>query len=523
MDLLYLFVCFLNFFFLDRDLKKCARYHGDKHLNKMQLEYAQIASTVWWNLSKSDKKLQERFDRDIQPNIYKSSHEKHPVVLWATQSESHLLAVVELGLQLSEEKKIRAKLANADGKVWKADHASTPILEFIKANLPPIESFELADEWRDPPACMPQKYATMGIDVVESYRFYYVGHKMEVTGIKWEPYAKEPSFVKEFQSRLKIEIAKSSPIEDKQGKMDAVYKGNRKCSAKYKTGPNKGKNCDNNAYYLQDGEVWCGTHSKKDKRTELKEDPLKKLAAQKAAESREEKVVSAALENVEKDLPGRVCCSKLVMMKPAPHEEGFQSVFPNFKHEGRSDGIGLPSLSPMSLGPVEGVGKLEKALNLENWWQGQKLYTEEIDDDGNVLKCFYDRRKKMFSDEVPHRRKEGMKSDVMCFLWTDKDGREIRFKYVESRQFYCTIFERLSEKNTDLEDLRRLLTKGVNLNIVGYDGFDFNQAVGKTDADKLMSCYLDPKRPFGHELVIVCLLILKPAEYPWRKHKTADF
>lgn len=36
----------LNFFFLDRDVEICASYHGDKHLNKMQLEYAQIASTV---------------------------------------------------------------------------------------------------------------------------------------------------------------------------------------------------------------------------------------------------------------------------------------------------------------------------------------------------------------------------------------------------------------------------------------------------------------------------------------------
>jgi hypothetical protein len=94
----------LNFFFLDRDPVKCARYHGDKHLNKMQLESAQIASFVWHvnvfdGLSGAVDGQDEKFG-DIKANIYKRSrsHIHHPVVKWACQSPQHYLAICDLGI-----------------------------------------------------------------------------------------------------------------------------------------------------------------------------------------------------------------------------------------------------------------------------------------------------------------------------------------------------------------------------------------------------------------------------------------
>lgn len=523
MNVFSLLVYLLNFFYLDRDLKKCAKYHGDTHLNKMQVEYAQIASTVWWKLVKKHDHLKEHFEKNIKPKIYRSTHENHPVVLWATQSESHLLAVVQLGLELAEEKKVRASVAKTFGKSWKVDHASTPILQFIKDNLPPIEAFELADEWRDPPACMPELYINLGVDIIDRYRFFYVDVKVIELGIKWEPYAEDPPFVQEYQERIKIEIEKLATNDFNEEEMDVLYKGDKKCEAKFKSGAKKGQKCDNNAYYLQNGQALCGIHSDKKLRTELKENPKKKEIAAEANVSREDEVIAAAAENIEKGLPGQVCCRKLKMMGAAPHVQGFQSIFPNFKHGGRTDGVGLPSLSPMSLGPVLDAGDLPEATNLENWWQGQKLYEEEVGKDGKPLPVFYERRKAMFEDPVPHRRKEGMNSNVKCFLWTNNEGYEVEYTYIPSRQFYCTLFERLSEENEDLATLRQLRRDGMNLNIIGYDGFDFEKAKGETPAEKLMSCYLDPSRPFGHELVIVSLLLLKREEYPWVIRKTADF
>jgi hypothetical protein len=488
----------------------------------MQLEYAQIGSSVWWNLVEKNPKLKESFDSDIKPHIYRPTHKNHPIVKWATQSEAHLTAVLTLAMELSEEKKVRAKVAASVGVIWNAEHASTRVTRFILENLPPVEAFELGDEWCDPPACMPEEYAKMGVDVVDAYRFYYL-HKIEDIGMKWEPYAQEPQFVKVYRTRMKIENENFQSKLVVRGKMDVPYKGDKTCVARYKSGEKKGQTCGKPAYYLQDGQPLCGRHSDAKHRTEMKDNPKKKEIAVEENESREAEVLDASVANAEKGLPGQVCCRKLPMRSTAPHVAGFQSVFPNFKHGNRSDGIGLPSLSPMSLGPVQGVGQMPSATCLENWWQGQKLHEEEIDKYGNVSQTFFDHRDRMFADPVPHRRKEDMKTNVECFLWTDNDGNHIRYKYVPSRQFYCTIYERLSAENSDLADLRRLRENGLNINIIGYDGFDFEKAEGRTPAEKLMTCYLDPSRPFGHEMVIVCLLLLKKEEYPWVIHKTADF
>lgn len=123
-----------------------------------------------------------------------------------------------------------------------------------------------------------------------------------------------------------------------------------------------------------------------------------------------------------------------------------------------------------------------------------------------------------------------MTSKTVCFVWVDKQGQEVHLPYIESRQIYCTLYERLAEQEIALDQLRDIRLQGMNLNIVGYDGFDFRVKKGTDErkqeeisvAAKLMACYLDPKQPFGHELCLVCLLVLKPEEYPWRIHKTLD-
>lgn len=68
-------------------------------------------------------------------------------------------------------------------------------------------------------------------------------------------------------------------------------------------------------------------------------------------------------------------CSKMNMMKDIGFVTGYINIFPNFKHGNRRDGIGLPSLSPKSIGPVDhGQPGLPLALNLENFHQGNKVY-----------------------------------------------------------------------------------------------------------------------------------------------------
>lgn len=188
--LLSVLLFLLNFFFLDRDPKKCARFHGDKHIHKMILEYAQIGSTVFWIVGRH------------HDGLYKPTHKNHPIVVWASKSLAHLRAIIDLGIALSEERSQRLITAHKMGKKWSTQHASTGILLFMKNNLPPPSAFKDGDAWIDPPLCMPQCLHNKGKDVVDCYRLYYCGYKTEVTNLKWEPFVSNPFFLDDCKLRI---------------------------------------------------------------------------------------------------------------------------------------------------------------------------------------------------------------------------------------------------------------------------------------------------------------------------------
>lgn len=224
--ILYLLFVLLNFFFLDRDTRKCARYHGDKHLNKMVTEYAQIVSAVWWINAGTT------VTEHVKTHIYKLSHANHPVVKWACKSVLHYNAIIDLGLALVEEKQRRIlnmqTLPKTQQKKWKPDHQSAPILTFCKAN-PPL--FDPATHlWEDPPKCMPENYwkdeQETPFDVVMSYRLFYSGTKVDVTRLKWLPFVEEPDFLAPCQDYIKKRDDIRQLIRDTQ-ETDAATKHRR--------------------------------------------------------------------------------------------------------------------------------------------------------------------------------------------------------------------------------------------------------------------------------------------------------
>lgn len=321
--------------------------------------------------------------------------------------------------------------------------------------------------------------------------------------------------------------------------MNEPFKGEMSCQGFYKTGVNKGKPCVKVAYYAQGQGYFCGTHSKADLRKELKVNPQKAVEKAASIETQDESIIASFAENIANKKPGDVICSKMGMRQAVVPVAGYQSVFPNFHPGNRKDGEGCPSLSPMSLGPVEhNIPDLKPANHLEGYWQGSKLFGEECRENREATgglsdeeidwrtatptKDFHKNRKMMFFSDPPLRRKPDMTTKTVCFIWVDKQGREVHLDYITSRQIYCNLYERLAEQEDVLRQLRDIRLQGMNLNIVGYDGFDFRVKKGETIAEKLMACYLDPKQPFGHELCLVSLLVLKPEEYPWRIHKTLD-
>jgi hypothetical protein len=298
-----------------------------------------------------------------------------------------------------------------------------------------------------------------------------------------------------------------------------VYYGSEKCQGFTASG----KKCNNKTYFRSQGKYLCGVHSKKDKdRKQLEKDPNAKKNRELLLKARQDKVEEVAHENREAGREGRVICEGLRIMKEVPHHDGYLKIFPNFKHQNRNDGVGMKSLSPMSLGPIDhGQPGLPVALNLENFHQQSKMYKAEADEDGHVTKKFIKGQKNGFLDPIPHRHKsvdgKSMKGQVpVGWVWTREDGTKVYYTYVECRQFYCNYFERLASKENDFKALQKMIRDGYNLQITGYDGYPVGESI--------MEHYLDPTRPFGHEMVIYTMLVVKNKEdYPWRVHKTEDF
>ncbi len=99
-------------------------------------------------------------------------------------------------------------------------------------------------------------------------------------------------------------------------------------------------------------------------------------------------------------------------------------------------------------------------------------------------------------------------------VWPDgKTYAEVT--YLESRQFYCYHMERLAGVHPAFVRSLKLLRAGVNICIVGYDGWDTDSG----DFDPI-AAYQDTTRPFGHEAVLLTMFLKATgrfeAPYPWR-------
>lgn len=138
----------MNIFVLDTSIPLCARYHCDRHVNKMILESVQILCTV----------LNERG----HATPYKSTHRKHPCVCWVDQSYDNFAWLVELADALNGEYRFRYQRDS--------DHASITVLNEIRDVR--YESRGLTEFAQ----AMPDQYKVSG-DAVAAYRAFYLGEK----------------------------------------------------------------------------------------------------------------------------------------------------------------------------------------------------------------------------------------------------------------------------------------------------------------------------------------------------------
>lgn len=304
---------------------------------------------------------------------------------------------------------------------------------------------------------------------------------------------------------------------------DVIYHGQVQCSATLR---GSGFRCTNRAYFRSGAKTYlCGVH--KDGKAESLPKMPKYMQLQKTSNAREKEATEVEEHRVQNGGRGELMLYRMKMMKNPEYHTGFLRVFPNYRHQNRSDGFGCSSLSPMSLGPVEhGQPGLPPAKNIENFHQGSKCFPAEINlFTGKPAALFYENQRRFFLDDEPHRHKYNPKENggLRFFVWIDKNGEEHHLTYVQCRQFYCTFYERLAKQQPDFHELKRKLNRGYNLQICGYDAHPIEANDGETMAEAIERAYLAPDIPFGHERVLFTLLTLPEEQYPWRKHKMFDF
>jgi hypothetical protein len=113
----------VNFFYLDKDPKKCAQYYCNKHIIKIPIEIAQILSKVHYELNSNID-----FSK-----IYKNSivvNESIGPYQWIKQSYDNYIWTCKLGLELINEYKLRYN---------KDNHKTEIILLFLFYNPPKLK------------------------------------------------------------------------------------------------------------------------------------------------------------------------------------------------------------------------------------------------------------------------------------------------------------------------------------------------------------------------------------------------
>lgn len=131
----------MNIFYLHRKVKKCAKYHVDRHIVKMPLETAQLLCSAIIMCGGEAP--------------YKLTHKNHPCAIWARKSKENWLWLKELGLALCNEYTFR----------YEKKHKCQEIIESLTVpELPEIP-------FSEPPQCMPDIYKCD--DSREAYRELY--------------------------------------------------------------------------------------------------------------------------------------------------------------------------------------------------------------------------------------------------------------------------------------------------------------------------------------------------------------
>ena len=227
-------------------------------------------------------------------------------------------------------------------------------------------------------------------------------------------------------------------------------------------------------------------------------------------------------------MPGNIRCNRIIHYRSKEPGDKRHPTIPGYVNVNVTSGNSKwKGLSPMKIGPCtfkeiilpmtwypsgihpgfadNGDGyQVATSMNFENFWQGSKIMDVDLDASGNIQPSFFERRAKMMRDPQPHRRAlpKAKGKPISAYF------NGALYDYIQSRPIYCDLYAAYASETPEYKELVRLRDSGVNLHIIGYDGLDT-----EVNEDTMMKAFLDPARPFGHELVLSCML---KDIAPWR-------
>lgn len=195
---------------------------------------------------------------------------------------------------------------------------------------------------------------------------------------------------------------------------------------------------------------------------------------------------------------GQILLQKLGRGRREAVPVGFYEVLPNRDH-------GYRTLSPMLLGPVmTGETHFPVSKNLENYWQGSKVFQRDLDSGGDVGFTYQESKRQMYDNPTGKRHKYSRGMRPLCTIFYDGDT-EGHYQYIEARKFYCNHYEFLARKQPQYQELLNRLQGGQKLLIKGYDASLMDSHDAQLQ-ETINRHYNDKSEPFGHEKVLFTML-----------------
>tara|TARA_A100000164_G_C21645811_1_gene647981 strand:- start:203 stop:745 length:543 start_codon:yes stop_codon:yes gene_type:complete len=161
----------MNIFYLHENPTQNAKWHIDKHIVKMPIEYAQLMSTahrlldgeMYLGKTANNRNIKRWRLNDVREDVlYKASHINHPSAIWVRESIENYYQMYDIYLATLTEYTTRY------GKIHGSTKPAT-LLSKPPKNIPIIQGTQI-------PQCMPED-CKVPHDPILAYRTYYINEK----------------------------------------------------------------------------------------------------------------------------------------------------------------------------------------------------------------------------------------------------------------------------------------------------------------------------------------------------------